>query len=89
MVLIWTDYMKYKARLREFDLVKIESIVRYSTERYVDTETGREIAIGHHDNQLVTIPYEVYQNSVIPITVHATTRQQIRSRIRTGRYTLE
>ena len=50
MVLIWTDYMKYKARLREFDLVKIESIVRYSTEHYVDPETEREIAIGHHDN---------------------------------------
>ena len=89
MVLIWTDYMKYKARLREFDLAKIEGIVRYSTERYVDTETGRQITIGYHDNQFVTIPYEVYQSSVIPITVHATTRQQIRSRIRTGRYTLE
>ena len=25
MVLIWTDYMKYKARLREFDLVKIQA----------------------------------------------------------------
>ena len=35
------------------------------------------------------IPYEVHQDSVIPITVHATTRQQIISRIRTGRYTLE
>lgn len=89
MVFIWTNYMKYKARLRGFDLVKIESIVRDSTERYFDTETGRQIAIGHHNNQLVTIPYEVYQGSVIPITVHATTRQQIRARMRTRRYTLE
>lgn len=89
MGLIWTDYIKYKARSREFDLVKIEGIVRYSTERYFDTETGRQIAIGYHDNQLVMIPYEVHQDSVIPITVHATTRQQIRYRIRTGRYTLE
>ena len=81
--------MKYRARLRGFDLVKIEVIVRYSTERYLDTETERRVAIGHHDNQLVVIPYEVYQDSVTPITIHTTTRQQIRFRVRTGRYTLE
>lgn len=85
----WTDYMKYKARLRGFDLAKIEGIVRYSAERYFDTETGRQITIGSHDNQLVMVAYEERQDSVIPITVHATTRQQIRSRIRTGRYTVE
>ena len=28
--IIWTDYMKYRARLRGFDLAKIEHIVRYS-----------------------------------------------------------
>lgn len=38
--LAWTDYMKYRARLRGFDLAKIEHIVRYSGERYVDTVTG-------------------------------------------------
>lgn len=89
MEFTWTDYMKYKARLRGFDLAKIEGIVRYSTERYFDTETGRQIAIGSHDNQLVMVAYEEHPDSVIPITVHATTRQQIRSRIKTGRYTLE
>lgn len=26
--IIWTDYMKYRARLRGFDLAKIEHIVR-------------------------------------------------------------
>ena len=86
---VWTNYVKYKARLRGFDLVKIEVIVRYSTERYLDTETGRRVAIGHHDNQLVVIPYEVYQDSITSITIHTTTRQQIRFRVRTGRYTLE
>ena len=86
---VWTNYMKYKARLRGFDLAKIEVIVRYSTERYLDIETERWVAIGHHDNQLVVIPYEVYQDSVTPITIHTTTRQQIRFRIRTGRYTVE
>ena len=44
----WTDYMKYKARLRGFDLARIEEIVKHSVERYFDTETGRRVVIGHH-----------------------------------------
>ena len=75
--------------MRGFDLVKIESIVRYSTEHYIDADTGRRVAIGHHDNQLVVVPYEVHQDSITPITIHATTRQQVRFRVKTGRYTLE
>ena len=89
MELVWTDYMKYRVALRGFDLVKIEDIVRYSVERYLDTETGRWVVIGHHDQKLVMIAYEAGQASIAPITIHTTTRQQIRFRIRTGRYTLE
>ena len=44
--IIWTDYMKYRARLRRFDLAQIEQIVRYSGERYLDTVTGRLVTIG-------------------------------------------
>ena len=47
--------MKYKARLRGFDLAKIEDIVKYSTERYFDTETGRQIAIGPHVGSVRTV----------------------------------
>ncbi len=89
MQFVWTDYMKYRAALRGFDLDKIEDIVRYSAERYLDTETGRQIVIGHHNQKLVMIAYEANQTSITPITIHATTRQQIRFRIRTRRYTLE
>ena len=89
MEFVWTDYMKYRAALRGFDLTKIEDIVRYSTERYFDTGTGRWIVIGPHGTKLVMIAYETDQTSFTPITVHTTTRQQIRSRIRTRRYTLE
>ena len=89
MELVWTDYMKYRAALRGFDLVKIEDIVRYSAERYFDTQTGRQVVIGHHDQKLVMIAYEADQASITPITIHTTTRQQIRFRIRTRRYTLE
>ncbi|MDE0482773.1 MAG: hypothetical protein OXI67_09365 [Candidatus Poribacteria bacterium] len=81
--------MKYRAALRGFNLAKIEAIVRYSTERYFDTETGRRVVIGHHDQKLVMIAYEADQTSITPVTIHTTTRQQIRFRIRTRRYTHE
>lgn len=84
--LAWTDYMKYRARLRGFDLAKIEHIVRYSGERYVDTVTGRLITVGRLDDVLVMIPCETEQGSITPVTIHATTRQQINFRLKTGRF---
>lgn len=89
MRVVWTDYLKYKAALRRFDLAKIENIIRYLPERYSDTATGRRVAVGHHDNELVMIPYEADENSITPVTIHVTTRQQINFRIRTGRFTHE
>ena len=85
----WTDYLKYKAWLRGFDLTRIEEIVKHSKERYFDTETGRWVVVGHHDRLLVIVPYEVNHDTITRITIHATTRKQIRFRIQTGRYTLE
>ena len=86
MIVVWTDYMKYKANLRGFDLVNIENIVRFTSERYSDMATGRRVAVGRHDNELVMIPYEADENSITPITIHVTTRQQIEFRIKTGRF---
>jgi hypothetical protein len=85
MTIVWTDYLKYKAQLRKFDLDKIEDIIRYSTERYSDVATGRRVVIGKHDSTLIMIPYEVDENLITPVTVHVTTRRQINFRIRTGR----
>jgi len=84
--IIWTDYMKYRARLRGFDLAKIEPIVRYSGERYFDTVTGRLIVVGRLDESLVIIPCNTDQGSITPVTIHATTRQQINFRLKTGRF---
>jgi hypothetical protein len=36
----WTEYLKYRAAIRGFDLEKLEHIIRHSSERYFDTETG-------------------------------------------------
>lgn len=87
--IVWTEYLQYRAELRGFDLTELERIIRYSIERYVDTETGRTIAVGLHQKQLVIIPYEVDIETITTVTVHSTTRQQIRFRLRTGRFMYE
>lgn len=84
--IVWTDYMRYRLNLRGYDLAKVEQILRYSLERYVDTVTGRLVVVGRHENLLVLIPYELKQKTIIPITIHATNRQQINSRIKSGRF---
>jgi hypothetical protein len=84
--LVWTDYMRYRAALRGFDLVAIEDIVRYSPERYFDTATGRPIVVGHVQDVLVIVPYELIQGQLTPVTIHATTRQQVNFRLKTGRF---
>ncbi len=83
--IIWTDYMCYRAKLRGFDLDKIEYILRYSTEHYFDTVTERLIVVGRMDDLLVMIPYETTHGYVTPIIIHATTRQQLNLRLKTGR----
>ena len=89
MTLIWTDYMRYRVRLRRFDLSQIESIMRFSDERYVDTATGRNVAVGLHGKQLVMIPYDREGDTVTPVTIHATSRQQINFRVQSGRFSHE
>ena len=84
--IVWTDYLKYRTNLRGYDLSKIEEIIKYSSERYFDISTNRMIVIGKHDERLVMIPYEMIEKSIIPITIHATVRQQIRYRIKSGRF---
>ena len=84
--IVWTEYMKYRLSLREYDLAKVEQILRYSSERYVDTVTGRVVAIGRHEKLLVMIPYDQKGRSLKPVTIHATSRQQINSRIKSGRF---
>jgi len=86
MQIVWTEYLKYKASLRGFDLSIIESIVSSSTERYFDTTTRRSIVVGRHDSRLVIISCETDANSITPVTIHATTRQQVNLRIKAGRF---
>ena len=82
----WSDYMKYRIDLRGFKFKKIENILRYSDERYFDTITQRNIAVGRHDRLLVMIPYDQSEEKIYPITIHATTRQQINFRLKTERF---
>jgi hypothetical protein len=84
--IVWTEYMKYRLSLRGYDLATVEQILRYSSERYVDTVTGRVVVIGRHEKLIVMIPYELKGRTLTPVTIHATSRQQINSRIKSGRF---
>jgi hypothetical protein len=53
ITIVWSEYMKYRIDLRGYDLMTVEQILRYSSERYVDTATGRVVAIGRHEKLLV------------------------------------
>ena len=84
-MVVWTAYLRHRAQVRGFDLETIEQIVQFAEERYFDTVTQRRVVVGRHGDRLVVIPYEQEGESFTPITVHATTRQQIAFRLRTGR----
>ena len=84
--IVWTDYVKYRADVRGFDLEKIEEILRYSDERYFDVVTLRQIAIGRHSDRIIMIPYESSENLITPVTIHVINRQQIKFRLKTGRF---
>ena len=86
MEIKWTGYISYRAKLRGFDLEKIEEIIKNSKELYYDSSTDRRVAVGRHREQLVMIPYEENQGTIIPVTIHATTRRQIKYRIKVGRF---
>jgi uncharacterized DUF497 family protein len=74
-------------KLRGFDSGKLEDVLRYAKERYLDTATSRMIAVGKHDRRLVLLAYEVTgDNEITPVTVHSTTRQQVSYRVRSGRF---
>lgn len=83
---IWTEYLKYRVRSRGFDLELVGHILRFSEEKYFDVVTRRMVAVGRHRDFLVVIPYEQDGDMITPITVHATSRQQINFRLRTGRF---
>lgn len=84
--IVWTEYMKYRLSLRGYDLATVEQILRYSSERYGDTVTGRVVVVGRHEKLIVMIPYELKGRTLTPVTIHATSRQQINSRIKSGRF---
>ncbi len=81
--------MKYRAKLRGIDLVKLADVLQYTTEHYWDQSTQRQVAAGRYDKQLVLIPYDRKGDVVIPVTVHTTSRQQINFRLKTGRFSHE
>ncbi len=87
--IVWTDYLKYRARLRGFDLAEIERILRFSEERYFDIATARHIVVGRQHGALVMIPYEIEGVVMRPVTIHPTSRQQVNLRVKSERFSYE
>ncbi len=87
--IIWTDYLRYRARLRGFDLAEMERILRFGEERYFDTATSRYVVVGRHHDTLVMIPYEAEPEVIRPVTIHTTSRQQVNFRVKTERFKYE
>jgi hypothetical protein len=97
---VMSEYMIYRAQMRCSDTSDVETIVRYSEERYFDTETHRMVAVGHSRGKLVIVPYDETEDEITPVTIHPcwsqppaaartcilVTRQQIRFRVNTGRF---
>jgi hypothetical protein len=67
----------------------VEKILISGNERYFDTATGRSVVVGKHGRLLVLIPYEKIGEGITPVTIHATTRQQINFRVKNGRFSHE
>ena len=86
MKVVWTDYLEYRASLRGFEPASMENIIIHSSERYYDVVTDRRIVVGRYDRKLILIPYEIQDDTITPVTMHVTTRQQINVRIKSGRY---
>jgi len=87
--IVWNDYVIYRIGKRGFSFATIEEILRHSSERYFDVATHRMIAVGKHDDRIVMIPYEIAGDAIVPVTVHATNRQQVKFRLKTGRFEYE
>lgn len=83
--ILWTDYFLYRASERNLDLSQIEKILRYSSERYIDTDTGSHMAIGSMGTHVILVAYDVTEDCYEAITAHATNRQQISFRLKSGR----
>jgi hypothetical protein len=71
----FADYLKYGAGLRGFDLIQTENILRYSQERYFDSETHRLLVVGEQGYKGLMIPYKESETEITPVTIHATIRQ--------------
>ena len=80
-----TGYFRDRCRARQYTSERILEILRTSTERYYDHESGRMVKIGIHVKDLVIVVYDQDNNVVTPVTVYETSRQQIRSLINEGR----
>ncbi len=74
-------------KVREYNLEKVELVLRTSSEVYFDIHSGRDIKVGKHDNELIIVAYDLEADgSITPVTVYQTSRKQIKYYLKEERF---
>jgi len=89
----YSQHLKFKMRVRQISENMPKRIYHESKKRFYNHQTFRRIAIMeisyHRHRTLMMIAYDQYSDYVDIITIHPITKEQIRQRQRTGRWTYE
>ena len=86
----YSEHLKFRLQMRHIPEKLPERIYRQAKQRYFDHETGRHIAIlsttYHNRRHLMMIAYDEFEDRVEIVTIHPVEKQQIRSRVNSGRW---
>jgi hypothetical protein len=89
----YSDYLRFRLRVRGIPDKMPERIYRESQERYYDNTTGRHIAVlsvvYHRRRKRMMIAYDEFFDYVEIVTIHPIEKQQIQNRVFSGRWTYE
>ncbi len=89
----YSEHLKFRLQARQIPEKLPERIYRESKQRYFDHDTGRYVAVlsvlYHQQRCLMMIAFDEFEEDVTIITIHPIEKQQIQSRILSGRWTNE
>jgi hypothetical protein len=89
----YSEHLSFKLQVRHISEKLPERIYRQAKERYFDHHTQRHIAIlaaiYHNRRQFMMIAYDEFEDYVEIITIHPIEKDQIQSRVTSGRWSYE
>ena len=88
--IVYTDHLKTRIILREYNESLPLQIYEHSIERYIDSQTLHHIAVAEimirGEMRLITISYDDFPTHVEIVTIHPIKRNQINNRIKLRRW---